>query len=221
MNCESANDLVIDSLMDNLEPATAHELEQHLRSCSKCYDEAARMRQLWDDIAGVGVPEPRSDALVRFGRRLERRRSARGSRILQVAAAVILLLTGAAGGMIWGGLGTGGDEAAAASGQEFMLLIRGGSLNQDLPEARLVAEYGEWAGMVAEQGRLVSAEKLADDGGEWVSPDSSTLDERMRQPVEGFFLVKADGYQQAVALARGHPHVAYGGTIEVRQIDRP
>lgn len=221
MNCESANDLVIDSLMDNLEPATAHELEQHLRSCSKCSDEAARMRQLWDDIAGVAVPEPRSDALVRFGRRLERRRPAWGRRTLQVAAAVTLLVTGVVAGQFWTGIGPEVPSTTAQSGNEFLLLIRGGDLSEGLPEAQLVAEYGQWADRMAEQGRLVSAEKLVDDGGEWVSTNARLPNEPIRQPVEGFFLVKADSYEQAVALARGHPHVAYGGTIEVRAVDRP
>jgi hypothetical protein len=54
-----------------------------------------------------------------------------------------------------------------------------------------------------------------------VSTDPRSLEQRMRDPVEGFFLVKAESYDQAVALARGHPHVAYGGTIEVRAVERP
>jgi hypothetical protein len=33
----------------------------------------------------------------------------------------------------------------------------------------------------------------------------------------GFYTIEADNYDQAVERARDHPHLEYGGTIEVRQ----
>jgi hypothetical protein len=33
----------------------------------------------------------------------------------------------------------------------------------------------------------------------------------------GFYAIQADNYDQAVERARDHPHLEYGGTIEVRQ----
>jgi hypothetical protein len=35
----------------------------------------------------------------------------------------------------------------------------------------------------------------------------------------GFFLVEAPNYNAAVEIARQCPHLEYGGTIEVREID--
>jgi hypothetical protein len=35
----------------------------------------------------------------------------------------------------------------------------------------------------------------------------------------GFFVVTADGYDDAVQIAQGSPHVKYGGSISVRAID--
>jgi hypothetical protein len=40
-----------------------------------------------------------------------------------------------------------------------------------------------------------------------------------KEVVGGYFIVEADGYDDAVALCRDCPHLAYG-RIEVRQLDR-
>lgn len=40
-----------------------------------------------------------------------------------------------------------------------------------------------------------------------------------KEVLGGFFLVKARNYDEAVKLTDGCPHLDYGGTIEVRQID--
>ena len=36
----------------------------------------------------------------------------------------------------------------------------------------------------------------------------------------GYFLIQAESYEEAVRVARQSPHIAYGGTIEVREIER-
>ena len=35
----------------------------------------------------------------------------------------------------------------------------------------------------------------------------------------GFFIVKASDYSEAVEISESCPHLGYGGTIELRQID--
>jgi hypothetical protein len=207
--------------MDELDAATAGELDAHLRTCTECAEEAQRLRELWRD-ASAEVPAPSSELLVRFGRRLERRRpSAWRTRILQAAAAVLLVAVGTVGGqlLLGGGEGDVGVAPVIASGNpEFMLLIRATGMEQAPPNNQLVAEYGQWAHDLAAEGRLVSAEELASTTA-WVSDAPRSLEERERAPIEGFFLVRARDYDEAVALARGHPHVGYGGTIEVRAIN--
>jgi hypothetical protein len=37
--------------------------------------------------------------------------------------------------------------------------------------------------------------------------------------IGGYFLIRARDYQQAVSIAENCPHLRYGGTIEIRQID--
>lgn len=223
MKCEYATDLVIDSLMDEVDAATAGELDAHLQSCTACAEEARQLRQLWHD-ASAEVPAPSSELLVRFGRRLERRRPAHWrTRVLQAAAAVLLVTAGTVGGQLL--LGGGGERdvgfapAIASGNSEFMLLIRATGMEQAPPNDQLVAEYGQWARDLAAEGRLVSADEFATRSA-WVSDVPRSLEERERAPIEGFFLVRARDYDEAVALARGHPHVGYGGTIEVRAINR-
>jgi hypothetical protein len=160
---------------------------------------------------------------VRFGRRLERRRPAAWrTRALQAAAAVLLVAAGTVGGQVLLGGGEGDvglAPAIASENPEFMLLIRATGMEQAPPNDQLVVEYGQWARDLAAEGRLVSADELATRTA-WVSDVPRSPEERERATIEGFFLVRARDYDEAVALARGHPHVGYGGTIEVRAINR-
>lgn len=222
-DCDVTIDLIIDKLMDDPDAPNARESDAHLQTCAACAGEAARMRQIWNSLGDLDAPAADSKSLVRFGRDLERRRPARlRTPALRAAAAVALLVTGVVAGRFIGDRNRAGTvPAVAASDSAYLLLIRGQEPDLQRPAAELVEEYGQWSGDLASQGRLVSAEKLADDNGAWVSASPRTLDEQLRAAVGGFFVVTAQSYEEAVALARGHPHVTYGGTIEVRAIERP
>jgi hypothetical protein len=37
----------------------------------------------------------------------------------------------------------------------------------------------------------------------------------------GFYVIQAENYDEAVKLAHDHPHLEYGGTLEVRQLWAP
>ncbi len=39
-----------------------------------------------------------------------------------------------------------------------------------------------------------------------------------KEVLGGYYLIEASSYDEAVARALDHPHVEYGGTIEVRQL---
>ena len=220
MNCELATDMVIDSLMDDLDPQDAERLEAHLASCGECAAAAAEMRQLWDGLSRLTVPARSSpESMVRFGRQLElsRRRPAWATG-LKAAAVVGLLLAGAALGRLLGGEEP--DITEIRAGSDYILLVRGDEPDRRLPEAQLIAEYRAWANDLASRGALVGGEKLADDSGRWVSATERSAEELSRSNVSGFFLIRASSYDEAVDLARQSPHVAYGGILEVRAIDR-
>jgi hypothetical protein len=100
---------------------------------------------------------------------------------------------------------------------QFLLLLLGGAPEAGVaqpPTEGVVEEYVAWASSLSEQGRLVSAEKLADEPIASVGP---------RQPEErlgGFFLVRARDLAEATRIAEESPHARYGGRIEVRLIER-
>jgi hypothetical protein len=39
-----------------------------------------------------------------------------------------------------------------------------------------------------------------------------------KEVLGGYYTIEAENYDEAVKLALGHPHLEYGGTIEVRQL---
>lgn len=152
------------------------------------------------------------------------------------AAAVVALIVGGAAGF---GIGTSrasttpdGASAAASSpttetptqeetttmdGNQYLLLIRdteavGQAIEEHGIDA-IVQEYGGWAGSLAEEGRLVAAEKLT-DAPRWVgdaAPQSSNI--------SGFFLITAGSEAEALEIARQSPHARYGGVLEVREVE--
>ncbi len=216
MKCENTIELVVDSFLENLDPDTARRLDEHLQSCSACGEEAAELRRLWDDLGRLPAPAARQEAAVRFGRRLAASRTAFGRPALTAAAAVILLLAGAALGRLLP-ISRPDESTAVATpdARRFLLLIRGDEPERRAPEAQLVREYGEWAGQLGAAGRLIAAQKLEDDGGRWVRGSDESAD-----VVSGYFLISAADYDEADSIARASPHIGYGGTIEVRAVDR-
>ncbi len=80
----------------------------------------------------------------------------------------------------------------------------------------LVQEYTEWAGNLAQQGQLVGAEKLADQA-QWMGQGSA---ENINSMLTGYFLFKAIDPEEALKIARSHPHSGYGGAIELREIEK-
>jgi len=217
MTCDNVADLLVDAVLNELDPTAAQELNAHLANCRACAADAEALRALWADLGQITVPTPSAEAGVRLGRALVQRSHGSPWRPVLRAALVVLAV---GGGMALGRWGLPVPESAVATdtlrqGSTFLLLIRGDEPGRRLPEAQLVGEYRAWAATLRREGRLVSAEKLTDDPGRWLTGADSTT------AVSGFFVIVAADYDEAERIARGSPHVAYGGTIEVRAVDRP
>jgi hypothetical protein len=103
------------------------------------------------------------------------------------------------------------SPTAPAAGQKFALLLYGGSAGSGDDRA---AEYGKWAVDLRRAGRQVSGERLADAA--WTA--GSTIGDPL--PLRGFFIISARDSDDAMALARRHPH-ARDGTVIIRPIDTP
>jgi hypothetical protein len=218
MMCETAVDLIIDSLMSPRDEGPDEDLSAHLRSCPSCAAEAERIRRIWQDLGKLSAPDATPRAAVEFGRRLHASR--RGSRIrplLRAAAAIALLSLGAAAGYAARGGGSDGVTASVSGQLEFLLLVRGGPQGP-VEAAGVVLEYQQWALALASEGRLVGGNKLMDEPGRWLSAPRAE-DPRTSSDISGYFLVSASDYEEAIEIARTSPHIGYGGTFEIRQVD--
>lgn len=110
------------------------------------------------------------------------------------------------------------ENAPAVSG-EYLLLLHETPESLGASEPDQVQEYTRWARQLDDAGTLKSGEKLTATISS-LSEKGTVADENFGPGrVSGFFLLYAPTYEEALAIARTCPHLKYGGTIEVRQID--
>lgn len=218
MNCETALDLVADSLMDRIDENVKSDLREHLTGCESCAKHAEQMQTAWSELGRLNATASQgvdSRGIVSPLSKSSRKRVR--SHVLRVAAAVVLLIAGAALGRIdaWN-QHRANDAPVASSGNPYLLLIRSDEPDRRAPEAQLVSEYGDWATELATRGALIGAEKLTGDAGRWVQGETAAGDTDI---ISGFFVISAANYDEAERAALASPHVAYGGTIEIRAIE--
>ena len=138
------------------------------------------------------------------------------------AVAVLILILGVAVGSYWQ---TVPADLANDQTPQFLLLLRsdsqGGEKLSKEEVGERVKEYTAWASQINEKGQLINAEKLKSKTG--VLDETKKIKSAANQTdslVVGFYLVKADSYEQAVSIAKDCPHLKYGGEVEVREIDK-
>jgi len=89
----------------------------------------------------------------------------------------------------------------------------------------VIGEYVAWRHKVAGDGKLVGGEKLKDEGGKHLSGSNGDIRvtdgpfSEAKEVIGGFFTINADGYDEAVEISKGCPHLKYGGRIELREIE--
>ncbi len=140
----------------------------------------------------------------------------------QLAAALVLLILGGVSGY---GIGTGTEEQVSPKPQNpLYVLLLYESPNPSENTAELVREYGQWAGGLATGGRFVAGEKLRETGRiltrsngelgirEGIRTNGSSI-------LGGYFIIEAGDYDEAVKIASECPHLKYGGTIELREVE--
>jgi hypothetical protein len=82
-------------------------------------------------------------------------------------------------------------------------------------ESLRIDEYRNWARKIRQEGIPLSGIKL--------HPETSFLGtfdvpDRVGSGIAGYFLVEADDFARAAAIAGSCPHLQYGGQIEIRRI---
>ena len=90
---------------------------------------------------------------------------------------------------------------------------------------QVIEKYIAWGNRLREAGVMQGGDKLTDEPGKVVrrrdgqvrvtdGPCSET-----KEVLGGYYIIEAGSYDQAIERSRDCPHLEYGGTIEVRQVD--
>lgn len=138
-----------------------------------------------------------------------------------LAAAVTLFL----GGLMLGRRGSAAGETGGSGPRFVLLLYEGPGYAQPRAgqEQARVKEYGAWARANAAGGEIEGGEKLRDAAPEVViSSDgrvTTTPPDSRATRLAGFFLIRATDQGSALAIAKSCPHVRYGGSIVIREIE--
>jgi hypothetical protein len=141
-----------------------------------------------------------------------------------VAAAVLLALGIYVGSEVHRltTLGIAGANAQPMA-QFALLLYEDASYRSAPPEGQQarIAEYAGWARKLAGEGRLVDAGKLSDAGELLAGSDRSTavVPRAPEGVLAGYFVIRANDRGDAERIARECPHLKYGGTISLREIE--
>ena len=90
---------------------------------------------------------------------------------------------------------------------------------------RAIGRYRAWSDELRTAGRYLASDKLTDGEGRVLRTEGGrvrVLDgpyAEAKEVLGGYFAIRAASYDEAVEVARGCPHLGYGGTIEVRAVD--
>jgi len=90
---------------------------------------------------------------------------------------------------------------------------------------KVIEEYVEWRRNLVEEKRFTGGNKLKDEGGRELMSVNGQIRVAQgsyagaKEVLGGYFLIKADNYEQAVEICKGCPHLRFGGRIELREID--
>ena len=115
---------------------------------------------------------------------------------------------------------------------DYVLLLRGGArpgrtgdeLSPDGLQA-YIAPYQAWLNDLAQSGKLLHAHRLLDDGAKVVvRADTSAVTvldgpyTESKDVIGGFYLVRAESEADALTIAGECPHLANGGSVELRRV---
>ena len=90
---------------------------------------------------------------------------------------------------------------------------------------KVIEKYMAWGSRLKQAGVLSESHKLTDEPGKVMRGKGGTIRvtdgpySETKEILGGYYVVEAESYDRAMDLARDCPHLEYGGTIEVRQVD--
>jgi hypothetical protein len=89
---------------------------------------------------------------------------------------------------------------------------------------KIIEKYVVWGKKLREAGIIQSSDKLTDEPGRVMRRKDGQVRvtdgpySESKEVLGGYYIVEAPDYDGAVEHARSCPHLEYGGTIEVREI---
>jgi hypothetical protein len=107
--------------------------------------------------------------------------------------------------------------------QYLLLLYHDPTVFQRMsPEQHQAAEakYREWTTRPG----TIDAKRLNADPGRIIRGDNGAAHvtdgpySETKEHLGGFYLIEAGSYDEAVEMTKTHPHVHFGGTVEIRQL---
>jgi len=113
--------------------------------------------------------------------------------------------------------------------KKYMLLLHdnpAGFANVSPEEMQKVIEkYVAWGDRLRNAGIITDGQKLTDEPGKVVRKQDGHVRatdgpySETKEVLGGYYTIEAGSYEQAIERASDCPHLEYGGTIEVREID--
>lgn len=106
----------------------------------------------------------------------------------------------------------------------YLLLFRGTDWHMQLsPEEiqRVMGDWSAWFDRLGEQDKLAAANPLENEGAVVSGKARSVADgpfAEAKESIGGFFLLKVDTMEEALAIAKDCPALPYGLTVEVRPV---
>jgi hypothetical protein len=110
--------------------------------------------------------------------------------------------------------------------KDFLFVYRNDYKNQPIPSPEELQahmkKWMDWISDIAAKNKLVERGAPLGDEGKVVRPGDVVTDgpyTEVKELIGGFSIVKAEGYDEAVELAKGCPIFEGGGNVEVREIN--
>jgi len=110
--------------------------------------------------------------------------------------------------------------------KDFLFVYRNDFSNQPVPSPEelqaVTKKWMDWVGSIAAQNRLVDRGNRLTSDGRVVKPGNVVTDgpyTEIKEVIGGYSLIKAESFDEAVEIAKGCPTYAFGGNVEVREIN--
>jgi len=113
----------------------------------------------------------------------------------------------------------------SAQNEGYLLLVRGSDWTRGLSADEIQRDSGQvmdWFKQLMESGKAVGGRPLGNEGKLVSGKNGRTVTDgpfaESKEAIAGYFMLKVDTMEEAVAIAQQCPNLAYGITLEVRPL---